>query len=495
LAERNPVAFMSYLHRVDQHDRGRLTELRERLEGEVQLYTGEEDFAIFQDRKDIRWGQQWQMCIEDSLNDITFLIPIITPGFFGSKPCRDEIELFLERERKLGRSDLILPIYYIDYPDFNDEERRRRDPLMVEIAKHQYEDWRDLRHESLTSAAIGRRLSKLAETLRDALDRRRPAAAPEGSEPPEIAESQQPPTPEQAQPAEGTAAQSLEEGGAAAASTATAKPEPPTLVVDPLHRGDHTSITAAIAAAEPGTVIAVKPGLYQEGLVIDKPLEIIGQGAVDEVVIEVADKNVILSQATMGRIASVSLRQLEGQFFAVDITRGRLDLEDCDITSQGLGCVAIRGGADPRLRRNRIHDGKNGGGVFVNEQGRGTVEDNEIFANALAGVEIKTGGDPVLSRNRIHDGKSVGVFINEQGRGTVEDNEIFANALAGVRITTGGDPVVRRNRITQNGYEAIWVNQGGGGTFEDNDLRGNERGPWGIAKECEGKVTRRNNQE
>ena len=30
----------------------------------------------------------------------------------------------------------------------------------------------------------------------------------------------------------------------------------------------------------------VEPGLYRERLIIDKPLEIVGQGAVDDVVIE-----------------------------------------------------------------------------------------------------------------------------------------------------------------------------------------------------------------
>ena len=192
----------------------------------------------------------------------------------------------------------------------------------------------------------------------------------------------------------------------------------------------------------------VEPGLYREGLLIDKPLEIIGQGAVDDVTIEVANKNVILFQTTMGRVANVTLRQLGGQFYAVDIAQGRLDLEDCDITSQGLACVAIHGGADPRLRRNRIHDGK-----------------------------------------------SAGVVVYEEGRGTLEDNEISANALAGVAIRAGGDPVLRRNRINKNGYEAIWVYKGGGGTFEDNDLRNNKRGAWDIAEDCEAKVTRRNNQE
>jgi parallel beta-helix repeat protein len=264
--------------------------------------------------------------------------------------------------------------------------------------------------------------------------------------------------------------------------------------VNQLHRGEHTTIAAAIKAAKPGTVVKVEPGLYREGLVIDKPLEIVGQGAVDDVVIEIAKKDVILFRSTMGRIANVTLRQLGGEFFAVDIARGRLDLEDCDIVSHGLSCVAIHGGADPRLRRNRIHDGKQVG-VLIYEQGRGTLEDNDIFANALAGVEIREGSTPVLRRNRIHDGKQGGVLVDYHGQGTLEDNDIFANSLTGVEIRRGGAPVLRRNRISQNVFAAVRVHEGGGGTFEDNDLRDNERGPWDVAKECESKVARRNNQE
>ena len=133
--------------------------------------------------------------------------------------------------------------------------------------------------------------------------------------------------------------------------------------------------------------------------------------------------------------------------------------------------------------------------MLVHKRGRGTLEDNDIFANGLASVSIGQGSDPVLRRNRIHDGKQGGVLIYEQGHGTLEDNDIFANAHAGVVIIEGGDPVLRRNRITQNGYKAIWVYEGGGGTFEDNDLRGNQLGAWDIAQDSQSKVTRRNNQE
>ena len=103
-----PAAFMSYAHPDDT--RGRLTEFREHLGDEVHIQTGEE-FLIFQDRKDLQWGENWKKRIEESLDDATFLIPIITPSFFKSQACRDELERFLDREKKLGRNDLVLPIW------------------------------------------------------------------------------------------------------------------------------------------------------------------------------------------------------------------------------------------------------------------------------------------------------------------------------------------------------------------------------------------------
>ena len=130
---------------------------------------------------------------------------------------------------------------------------------------------------------------------------------------------------------------------ARAPSGPSPKTEPPTHVVDALHRGgDFSTITAAVEAARPGDRILVRPGLYREGLVIDKTLEIIGEGKRDDVVIEAKGKNVLMFQTTMGRVANLTMRQMGGgKWYAVDITQGRLDLEDCDITSKSLACVAV----------------------------------------------------------------------------------------------------------------------------------------------------------
>jgi F-box protein 11 len=220
------------------------------------------------------------------------------------------------------------------------------------------------------------------------------------------------------------------------------KSEPPTVVVDASNRGDYTTITDALKAVKAGTRILVRPGVYQEGIVIDKPVEIIGDGKRRDIVIQVYGKDTVLFQADNGRVANLTLRQTGGgDWYGVDISKGRLKLEDCDISSQEYVCVAIHGSANPTLRRNRIHDGM-----------------------------------------------KAGVHVYDNGRGTLEDNEIFANAKYGVAIMGDGKPTLRRNCITQNANWGIWVYEGGGGIFEDNVFRDNAEGAWKIDPDCEANV-------
>jgi F-box protein 11 len=273
------------------------------------------------------------------------------------------------------------------------------------------------------------------------------------------------------------------------------KTEPRTWTVDPWHGGDHLTISSALAAAQPGDRIVVRPGLYREGLVIEKPVQIIGDGPAAEVVVAATGQDAILFKAAVGRVANLTLHQLGGgEWDGVDITQGRLELEDCDISSEGRVGAGIHGGADPRIRRCRVQNCKIAG-VYVYDRGRGTLEDNEIFGNGFSGVGIATGGHPTLRKNTIRDNKQIGVHVYEQGRGTLEDNEIVGNGIVGVQITTGGDPTLRENRITKNSDKAIRVLQSGGGTFEDNDLRGNTRGAWDISRDSASKVKRARNKE
>jgi 8-oxo-dGTP pyrophosphatase MutT (NUDIX family) len=161
------VGFLSYVHADDEADKGKLTQFRERLESEIQIQIGV-PFTIFQDRRDISWGDSWGSQIESSLDSAVFLIPVITPSFFRSPQSRAEFERFLERERELGRDDLIFPVYYVQCRQLENENSP--DKIAQIIAKRQYTDWRDLRFEDFSSSRVARRMAELAQHVKAALE-------------------------------------------------------------------------------------------------------------------------------------------------------------------------------------------------------------------------------------------------------------------------------------------------------------------------------------
>ncbi|MFZ3166862.1 MAG: FxSxx-COOH system tetratricopeptide repeat protein [Candidatus Methanoperedens sp.] len=170
MVNKQPVAFLSYVHSDDEHENGGLTQFCKRLSAEVKMQTGEE-FPIFQDRNDITWGQNWKERIENTLDGVTFLIPIITPSFFKSTPCRDEFKRFIEREKKLNRNDLILPVYYLSSDFIEIKEKYADDEIATIIASRQYVDWRNIRFVLPTAPEYGKRLAEIAIQIKKSLER------------------------------------------------------------------------------------------------------------------------------------------------------------------------------------------------------------------------------------------------------------------------------------------------------------------------------------
>jgi formylglycine-generating enzyme required for sulfatase activity len=157
------AAFMSYARFDDAHDSGWLTEFRGRLSGEVQVQLGE-PFPIFQDKVDTRWGEEWRRRIEQANDGSTFLLAVMSPSFFNSDECLNEVERFVAREQALNRRDLILPLVYIRLPApgcFPADDRREK--VRQELDARQYEDdLCALRGEPFTTKPVRDAVSRLA---------------------------------------------------------------------------------------------------------------------------------------------------------------------------------------------------------------------------------------------------------------------------------------------------------------------------------------------
>jgi hypothetical protein len=149
LAElREIVGFFSYSREDDESYKGRLSALREGIQHELSAQLGRSRtmFRLWQDKEAIAPGKLWESEIKTAIAQSVFFIPIVTPRAVNSEYCRFEFDAFLDRERALGRADLVFPILYVPVPALANEAQWRNHPVLSAIAKRQYVDWQTFRY-------------------------------------------------------------------------------------------------------------------------------------------------------------------------------------------------------------------------------------------------------------------------------------------------------------------------------------------------------------
>jgi hypothetical protein len=239
------------------------------------------------------------------------------------------------------------------------------------------------------------------------------------------------------------------------------------LIVSPTGDGDATTIGAALDRADPGRRILVRPGLYEEELIVRARVEILGDGPRDQIILVGRMNPCLTLECSTAVVRGLTLRGLgrmsNRKYAAVDLWYGQV--ADCDITSDSLACVQMR---DGELRSCQIHDGEQAGVLGTG----GCVEDCDIFHNAGPGVRVVHGGTLVISRCRIHDGYAEGVLIDFGTRGLVVDCDIFGNAKAGVTIR-GDRTLLWKCRIHDGETDGLLIPRVGVGAIEHCAIFGN----------------------
>jgi hypothetical protein len=240
--------------------------------------------------------------------------------------------------------------------------------------------------------------------------------------------------------------------------------------------GDFLTLTDAIQRAPAGSRLVVRPGIYDEGLVLDKPFEIAGDGALEEIIVRASASSCLVMRTDSATIRNLTFRGqarsggVNGGFFAVDIPHGQLLLDGCDISSDSLACVAIHNPtAAPVIRNCRIHHGADSG-VFAFDSAQGVVEACDISENDNVGVAITGGAGTSVRDCHIHHGADAGIVVWNHAANTIEGCDIYANRRANVGISDEGVATLRRCRIHDGENTGVFTHRGGRATLEDCNI-------------------------
>ncbi len=242
------------------------------------------------------------------------------------------------------------------------------------------------------------------------------------------------------------------------------------------------SIAAAIARAQPGDVITIARGRYEENLRIDKPLTLRGidrptiSGALHGDTIRVTAPDVTIE----GLIVADSGGDLTAQNAGIYIQPGadRATVRNCDIAYSLFG-LWIEGVKDVRVLGTLITgkrdypSAQRGNGIQLYNTTGAHIEGNRI-SFTRDGIYVDVSHHATFRANRIHDTRYGTHYMNSYYN-LWENNDAYRNR-GGLAIMETRNQVVRNNRAWNNSDHGIMLRTLQDSVIENNIVAGNQRG-------------------
>jgi len=267
-------------------------------------------------------------------------------------------------------------------------------------------------------------------------------------------------------------------------SISTLKKETKTWVVSTKPSESYiSSINQAMTLANPGDTILIKPGKYNESVQMNKEINIIGDGARQDIIIEALDKSCIVFESTNGSIKNLNLRNTRSSISSlskdkatipcISISKGSPIVESNEISSSMGAIIAITNGADPTITNNLIHDGDQNG-ILISNNGKGIIDHNDIYNNRLAAIAVSGGSEPLVYLNRIFSNSDCGILVHNLGKGTYSGNRIFQNNYSNIEVREESNPKFTGNFIYESELHGVLIYGNATGYFEKNEIYQNK---------------------
>ena len=256
--------------------------------------------------------------------------------------------------------------------------------------------------------------------------------------------------------------------------------------VPELPAGVYNSIRQAIN--DGGGTIVLKPGVYEESVLLEKGERIVSLRSARELLGDAGDDLPLSSEeqgpaevraycfhavSMMGdaELLDVTVQQRgPGRWFAVLCAEGAPKLTKCEVACATSSCIGVCGGAEPIIAGCTVHGSEFGNGIAVFDQGKGTVSECEIFGNAHSGVDVDgDGSELTLERCNISRNRGDGILIRSQGKVTATENKVYNNFHGGIELRDNAKVEARENEISGNNFGVI-ISKGSTAALEGNKI-------------------------
>ncbi len=214
------------------------------------------------------------------------------------------------------------------------------------------------------------------------------------------------------------------------------------------------TITQALQAAQPNTVIVLSSGIYSSDMGETFPLllkpgiklqgnprtrghDVVIRGGGTFVSATAASHDVLIVGADQTIISGVTLNNTNPEGYGLWLEVGSVLVEDNTLTGNTKSGIAVEGNSTPTIRSNYFYKNQ-GNGISIYGTSNTQVDDN-VFENNDLGILIAENVAPHIINNRI-TGNINGVVVETNAQPFFHNNLIENSQLDGLVLKVGANP-------------------------------------------------------
>ena len=218
---------------------------------------------------------------------------------------------------------------------------------------------------------------------------------------------------------------------------------------------DFSKIQDAINAADPGDTIEVSAGVYNESIVVDKTLSIIGEGSRVAIIDGMGSESTVIIDSDNSYLSGFTIRNAWGECVAVNHGHSNNEVSRNFITWTGMGIVLRWASNNNIIRWNNITWA--GNGIYLVGSDNNIILENMLnYTGNSIGVHSDSTGNFVVG-NKVLNSWSAGIYFYDNNNSAI--NNTMINCEPGIQIDTryasthSNKNVLRNNIFIHSGLD------------------------------------------
>lgn len=248
-----------------------------------------------------------------------------------------------------------------------------------------------------------------------------------------------------------------------------------TIIVSQDGSSDHENIQDAIDNATEGDTIRVWEGTYEENVVVNKTVSLVGNGSETTTIDGGGEGDVVRIEADWCNVSLFSVTGGGSQDSGIKVGSNKNNIFENNCSNNDFG-IYLENSGDCTIENNICSVNgaiTNGYGIYLKKSNGCSIANNTCSENNRRGIYLYNSDTCTIENNTCSSNSVYGIILKDSSDCTIERNTC-SNNDCGISLDTSRNCTLSNNTCYSNNWDGIYLNSCSYCTIKNNSCNSNK---------------------